>query len=413
MTDLIKLSAMFIQSVLLIATGLPLLYLLFFAVAGLFYRQPRISADPFLRKIAVLIPAYKEDGVIVETATDAIGQDYPAALYDVVVIADSLRPETIASLRLLPVKVIEVRFEKSTKTKALNSAMEQLGDEYGIAVVLDADNIMAPDFLRRINDGLQPELMAVQGHRTAKNLDTPMAILDAVSEEVNNHIFRKGHRAAGLSSAIIGSGMAFPYAFFKEMMLEVRAVGGFDKEIELRMLKEGHTIGYLEDAIVLDEKIRREEAFTNQRRRWLSAQVTYLRKDLGPAVAALLTRRNLDYFDKVLQFMLPPRILLLGAIASAAILFGLLNALLGVPPSYTFYWLAYLALIISVFLLSVPRRFYNIPTLRSLGSVPRGMYLMAKSLLRIRGANKEFIHTEHHSPDVHSSRMASQKTTAP
>ena len=413
MTDLIKISAMFMQSVLLVATGFPLMYLLFFAVAGWFYRQPRIAVDSSPRKIAVLIPAYREDGVIVHTAMDALRQDYPRELYDVVVIADSLMPETIDSLRQMPVKVIEVRFDKSTKTKALNSAMERLGDDYDIAVVLDADNLMATDFLTRINAGLQPGITALQGHRTAKNLDTPMAILDAVSEEVNNHIFRRGHRAAGLSSAIIGSGMAFPYGFFKEMMLEVRAVGGFDKEIELRMLKEGHAIGYLDDAIVLDEKIRREEAFTNQRRRWLSAQATYLRKDFGPALSALLTRGNLDYFDKVVQFMLPPRILLLGAISCAAILFVSLNILLGIPESYSYYWLAYLALIMLVFLLSVPRRFYNIPTLKALGSVPRGMFLMTKSLFRIRGANKEFIHTEHHSPVVHSTGVASRKTTTP
>jgi hypothetical protein len=29
------------------------------------------------------------------------------------------------------------------------------------------------------------------------------AILDAISEEINNNIFRKGHRVLGLSSAII------------------------------------------------------------------------------------------------------------------------------------------------------------------------------------------------------------------
>jgi hypothetical protein len=52
-------------------------------------------------------------------------------------------------------------------------------------------------------------IFAVQGHRTAKNTNNSWAILDAISEEINNNIFRKGHRVLGLSSAIIGSGMAF------------------------------------------------------------------------------------------------------------------------------------------------------------------------------------------------------------
>jgi hypothetical protein len=33
--------------------------------------------------------------------------------------------------------------------------------------------------------------------------------------------------------------MAFRYDYFKSLMATVTAVGGFDKEIELRMLKRG------------------------------------------------------------------------------------------------------------------------------------------------------------------------------
>jgi cellulose synthase/poly-beta-1,6-N-acetylglucosamine synthase-like glycosyltransferase len=45
-----------------------------------------------------------------------------------------------------PIKLIEVSFDKSTKSKALNKAMATLDQDYDIAVVLDADNVMAPDF---------------------------------------------------------------------------------------------------------------------------------------------------------------------------------------------------------------------------------------------------------------------------
>ena len=155
------------------------------------------------------------------------------------------------TLRSLPVKLIEVSFDKSTKSKALNKAMAQLTNPYDIAVVLDADNIMAPDFLQQVNTAYAAGYKAIQGHRTAKNLNTSWAVLDAVSEEINNHIVRKGHRVLGLSSAIIGSGMAFDYSYFKAIMADVKAVGGFDKEIELRMLKERNTIIYLSQACLL------------------------------------------------------------------------------------------------------------------------------------------------------------------
>ncbi len=373
----------------------PTLYIFIFASAGLFYKQRPYPSAVAPRKIAVLIPGYKEDDVIVEVAQDALAQDYPKDRVDIVIVADSFQPETLARLKELPLIVIEVKFDKSTKSKALNKAMELLTIQYDLAVVLDADNLMAPDFLAKINAAFEWNYMAVQGHRAAKNMDTPLAILDAVSEEINNHIFRKGHRVLGLSSAIIGSGMAFRYSFFKEMMASVTAIGGFDKEIELRMLKANHTIGYLNDALVFDEKVQKAEVFSNQRRRWLSAQLHYFRTDILSSCKALVTKGNLDYFDKAIQFVQPPRVLLLGAVLSALIFFIVINFFVGLPFLYSLLWLGLGLLCIMAFLFSVPGKFYNTATLKALGSLPGGMLLMIGSLLRIRGANKQFIHTKH------------------
>ncbi len=384
-----------IQIVTCVALLFPTLYIFVFAFAGLFYKQPRYSQNPKLRKIAVLIPGYKEDDVILEVANEALIQDYPHEKYDVVIIADSFLPETIARLKQLPIIVIEVKFDKSTKSKALNKAMEQLTDKYDIAVVLDADNVMAADFLTKINATFEGEYMAVQGHRAAKNMDTALAILDAASEEINNHIFRKGHRVLGLSSAIIGSGMAFNYDFFKTMMSSVTAIGGFDKEIELKMLKGRHKIEYLHDALVYDEKVQKAEVFSNQRRRWLSAQLHYFRQDIGSSVKALITKGNIDYFDKAIQFIQPPRILLLGAVLAISALFVITNYIFGVSIWYNLMWLKLAGLCVFAFLFSVPLSFYNMATLKAMLSLPKGMLLMLGSLLKIKGANKQFIHTKH------------------
>ena len=380
-----------IYAVLLLST----LYIFLFALAGLFYKQSAYPKHVGLRKIAVLIPGYKEDDVIIDVAKDALTQDYPPEMYDIVIIADSFQPETIIRLKELPIKVIEVKFDKSTKSKALNKAMEQLADNYDIAVVLDADNLMATDFLSKINAAFELNYMAVQGHRAAKNMDTPLAILDAVSEEINNHIFRKGHRVLGLSSAIIGSGMAFRYDFFKTMMSSVTAIGGFDKEIELKMLKGNHKIDYLDDALVYDEKVQKAEVFSNQRRRWLSAQLHYFRQDFGSSIEALITKGNIDYFDKAIQFIQPPRILLLGAVTLLGTLFFLINYFTGEMSFTNWLWILVVAMCIIAFLFSIPRSFYKISTLKAMASLPKGMLLMLGSLLKIKGANKQFIHTKH------------------
>jgi cellulose synthase/poly-beta-1,6-N-acetylglucosamine synthase-like glycosyltransferase len=384
-----------LQAGIMILLGLATLYIFLFSVAGLFYRQAPYPETSVSRKIAVLIPGYKEDDVIIDVATHALSQDYPKNLFDVVIIADSFLPETLAKLRELPIKVVEVSFEKSTKSKALNKAMEQLGNSYDIAIVLDADNVMARDFLKKINASFEKNIMAVQGHRTAKNMNTSLAILDAVSEEINNHIFRKGHRVLGLSSAIIGSGMAFRYGFFKELMSEVTAVGGFDKEIELKLLKDGHTIEYLNDAFVYDEKVQKAEVFSNQRRRWLSAQFYYFRKDFFKALKALILKGNVDYFDKAIQFIQPPRILLLGGVLLFGATFLILNFILGNCLCYSLMWASILISCLLSFLFSIPGTFYTKETMKALASLPKGMFLMLGSLLKIKGANKNFIHTKH------------------
>ena len=179
------------------------------------------------KRFAILIPAYREDAVIHECVHSCLEQDYPADCFDTVVISDRMQPETNASLAALPIRLVEVHFEKSTKSKSLNAAMAAIGNDYDIALVLDADNVIPYDYLSDVNDFFaNPEVEIVQTHRSAKNLNNDMALLDAISEEINNTIFRLGHAKLGLSAALIGSGMAFRYDLFRDTMADIKAVGG-------------------------------------------------------------------------------------------------------------------------------------------------------------------------------------------
>jgi cellulose synthase/poly-beta-1,6-N-acetylglucosamine synthase-like glycosyltransferase len=384
-----------LEIILIIITGLATFYILFFSVSGLFYREKKQSATSKYRKFAVLIPGYKEDGVIIDVAADALKQNYPSDFFDVVIIADSFKPETIEQLKAMPLKVIEVSFDKSTKAKALNKAMSILPNDYDVALVLDADNLMEKDFIQKMNVAFDRNFKVVQGHRTAKNMNTNLAVLDAISEEINNHLFRKGHRAVGLSSAIIGSGMAFDYQFFKNMMLDVKAIGGFDKEIELKMLKAGLVIDYLEDAYVFDEKVQDSEAFTTQRRRWLSAQFHYFAQDIGSAIKDLIVKGNVDYFVKAIQFVQPPRILLLGLVCVETLAFVPLNWFMGINSLLSAWWILIFSACVISFVFAVPVKFYNKETAKAIMDLPKGMILMLGSLLKIKGANKQFLHTPH------------------
>ncbi len=386
-----------IESALFIYLGLTAVYLLFFAIVGFYTKKAPKKVSDKIRKTAVLIPGYKEDAVIIEVAEKALLQDYPKGMFDVVIIADSFAKETLDKLKTMPLILVEVDFEVSTKAKALNIAMETIGDSYDVALVLDADNIMEPDFTSKINEAFNNGFDIVQGHRVAKNVNNSFAILDAISEEINNYIFRKAHRSIGLSSALIGSGMAFDYNLFKNSMRGIDAIGGFDKQLEMYYLKNNYTIEYVADAIVKDEKVQKSEVFANQRRRWLSAQFIYFGKNIGSAIVHLLTKANFDYFDKVIQMGQLPRIILLGLIGLITMFYALVNIVFPENIFFTnFYqWALMLLIIVLALLFSVPKVFYNKTTLNALLTLPKGFILMFVSMLKFKGANKKFIHTQH------------------
>jgi cellulose synthase/poly-beta-1,6-N-acetylglucosamine synthase-like glycosyltransferase len=361
-----------------------------------------------------MIPGYKEDRVIIDVAQDALLQDYPKELYEVIVIADQFKADTLEALRALPIRVVEVVFEVSKKSKALNKCMEVIGDEWDIAMILDADNIMAHDVLTRINDAFNKGFSAVQGHRMAKNTNTTFAILDAVSEEINNSIFRKGHRVLGLSSALIGSGMAIDYTIYKRLMAGIDSVGE-DKELEMKLLQERILIEYEENAHIYDEKTQKSEVFVNQRRRWIAAQLSHFREFFFDGLFNLLKHGNLDYFDKVIQMIQPPRILLSGSLFIITVISGLVHFLnFEIVGDYFslgfYYWFTAFILTALTLSISVPGQFYNKKTFIALLSLPYGFILMVISLLKIKGASKKFIHTTH-SIESNTIKKGSNKTS--
>jgi cellulose synthase/poly-beta-1,6-N-acetylglucosamine synthase-like glycosyltransferase len=407
--ELVTLLVNVIEVILYIYLGLAAFYFLLFAFLGVLPYRRKVHTAPAMRKIAVLIPGYKEDFVIIEVAEASLKQTYPSEFFNVIIVADSFKPETIRELKKLPLMVVEVVFEKSTKSKSLNAAMKEIGDDYDIALVLDADNIMAPDFLEKINQAFESGFLAVQGHRVAKNMNNSMAVLDSISEEINNHIFRKGHRVAGMASGLIGSGMAFQYGMFKKRMTEIQAIGGFDKELELTMMRDGIKIEYLDDAFVLDEKVQDKAVFENQRRRWLAAQFIYFRRFALDGIVRFFTRFNIDFLDKVYQMVMPPRILLLGAVTIITAIIGVASLLGGhlfrESMALGFiYWFFMWAITVLAFAFAVHRKFYTRQTLMAVLTLPVGFWLMFKLLFRLKGANKTFIHTQHGVPGANSKK---------
>lgn len=377
------------EMIVFIILAINIVYLLIFSIASLFRHKSTTEKVESTKRIAILIPAYKEDGVIMECVESCLNQNYPTHSYDTVVISDRMEEQTNEELAKLPLTLVRVYFESSTKAKALNFAMSEIGDKYDIAIILDADNTISPEFLNEINSTFDKEgVQIVQAHRCAKNTNTPLALLDAVSEEINNSIFRKGHANLGFSAALIGSGMAFDYALFKQTMLTIDAVGGFDRALELTLMRKGIRIFYLPYSDVLDEKVQRSEDFSRQRRRWMSAQVHYLQKSYKQIPKAI-AERKWDFCDKVFQQVSIPRLMLLGF----SFIITAVVTLISVESSVK--WWVLFAILMLAMILAIPKKLARKELFMAIIQLPYFFVLMAANIFKLKGANKKFIHTKH------------------
>ena len=371
---------------------LNVLYLLFFALAGrrrLPALPPLQPAAP-LQRMCVLMPAYHADAVILETAPAAIGHAY-AGLARVHVVADGLLPATHTALRAMGAEVQEVSFVKSTKGQALRAALDALPpDTYDVAVILDVDNVMAPGFLAQVNHAFAAGYRVVQGHRTAKNLDSPFAVLDACNEEINNHFFRQGPASLGLSAALIGSGMAFEVNYLTTLLADIGDTAGEDKELDFRLARDQVLVGYLPEAYVYDEKIPNAHVFTTQRTRWLALQLEVLRKYFGPGLREL-RHGNWGFFNKLVQAMLVPRLLMLGLLGLLLVASLVASPWLLSP----WVWATLLAGTGAALLLALPARLYSWPVARALWHLPLALGAMVRALLQLKKAKASFLPTPH------------------
>jgi len=364
-------------------------YIFLFAFFSMFDSRKRMvytTASKQL-KYVVLIPAYKEDLVILDAVKSLLAQKFPKPNYDIVVISDKMKDETNLMLSNNPITLLEINPERSSKAYALNQAVDYLsGRTYDAIIILDADNIVEPDFLTEINMAFCYGELAVQAHRLAKNLNNDMAILDAISEEINNSIFRKGHVNIGLSSALIGSGMAFQFNWFCNNV-KYLTTAGEDKELERLLLKDGVFINYLSETYVFDEKTQKSGTFFNQRRRWIASQYgAFLAsvKDIPKAIRTL----NIDYLDKIFQWILLPRVVILGIILILTVITFIIDL------RFSLKWGLLLVTVLVSFAMATPDYLVNLRSIKAMRMIPMIFLMMCVNFLRLKGVNNNFIHTK-------------------
>lgn len=310
-----------IDWILFIPVAGTVLYLGIFSVASLFTRDTVQDKAKTQNRFAIIIPSHKQDSVIEQAVVSILSQDYPQRLFDVVVVSDHQSEITNMRLAQYPITLLTPDFAESTKAKSLQYAILKLPEFkiYDIALVLDADNIVEQDFLSKVNDAFETAATkAIQMHRISRNRDTAAARMGSIFEEINNNIFRKGHINMGISAALAGSGTAYDFTWFKTNVMKAKTAGE-DKELEALLLKQGFFIDYFDNILLYGEKKRTTSTMNEQHGRWTLQQFQNLLKNIQYLPGAFL-RKQYDWADKLIQWMLMPRTSMIGIMMFMSIL---------------------------------------------------------------------------------------------
>lgn len=268
-----------------------------------------------MNRFVILIPAYKQDNVIEQTVLSVLSQAYPQRMFDVTVISDHQNEITNMKLAQYPITLLTPDFEESTKAKSLQYAILNLPEFkiYDAVIILDGDNIIEQDFLDQVNNAFEiAATKAIQTHRISKNRDTAAARMDAIFEEINNAIFRRGHICCGLSAALAGSGTVFDFNWYKINVMRTRT-SGEDKELEALLMRQDIFVDYFDDIYVYGEKKRTTSKLNEQRGRWATQQFANLFRNIKFLPGAIL-RKQYNLADKLIQWMLVPRTNMVGII---------------------------------------------------------------------------------------------------
>lgn len=335
--------------ILFILISLTVLYLGIFAIASLFSRHSETPKTKKENRFIVLIPSYKNGKSLLMTVKSVLGQSYSQRQFDVTVIADHEDEMTMFHLAQQPITLLTPNFAKSSRTKSFQLAINNLPQFkiYDAVMILEAGDVVEPEFIEQMNDAYEAAgTKAVQAHKLSLNRDTTTARLSAVFEEINNSIFRRGHITLGLPAALASSGMVFDFKWFKSYIQGAKASWG-EKELEAMLTRQHIYVDYFDKISVYNEKARQAEDFTRQHRSIIMTQYKSILRNIRFLPMAIMNR-HYDMIDKLIQWMLIPRMLLMAVIIFMGIVvpFIYLTAALK--------WWGLFAIVILIFAIATP-----------------------------------------------------------
>jgi peptidoglycan-N-acetylglucosamine deacetylase len=252
--------------------------LLFIGAAAVYDRlREKIFGKPaevasYKPKVAVLIPAYNEEKVIVRTVHAALNSSYPNLR--VIVIDDGSRDRTLEVARNAFAeeeaegRVLILTKPNSGKAAALNYGIEHIEDAE-LFVGIDADTIIASDAIARlVPHFINPKVGAIAGNAKVGNRVNLWTRWQALEYITSQNFERRALDVLGAVSVVPGAIGAWRVS-------AVREVGGYqldtvaeDADLTMALLRRGYRVEYEDMALAYTEAPTNANGLMRQRFRW-------------------------------------------------------------------------------------------------------------------------------------------------
>ena len=305
------------------AVALTSVYLTALGVAALTAAPARPPRDHRSHRFAILVPAHDEAEVIERLLASLSVQTYPQSRFDVFVVADNCADDTASRARRAGA-IVHERSDATLRSKghALRWLLDRVRahGEYDAYVVFDADSLVAPDFLERMDARLGTGSLAIQGHyRVLNSSESSVAALREAALASLHYLRPKGRAALGLSCGLKGNGMCFRADILHRYGWE--GVGlAEDVEHHLALVRHGVRVDFAPEAVVrADMPVTLAQA-RSQNLRWEGGRLRTIREAALPLLGRGLLHRNPVAVDAAVEQMIPPLSVALGASVVAGML---------------------------------------------------------------------------------------------
>jgi cellulose synthase/poly-beta-1,6-N-acetylglucosamine synthase-like glycosyltransferase len=293
------------------------------------------------RRFVIMLSAHNEEAVIGSLLDSLAAQRYPSDRYQVHIVANNCTDRTAAIVQASDLAVCHERLDGDLATKgaALSWLWQRVSAETtagDVVLILDADNVVAPDFLDEMNQLFERGCRVVQSTRRAKNADDSWASqLDGISEALWNRLDQEGRMFLGLSATLAGSGMAFEREVFAWLMRDGAPGLLEDIEWQARLMLAKITVGYASRASVFDEKTSDISQVSRQRKRWVAGAAVAARQYGWPLLLESIMSRDIRLAIAAFGVTKPPRSILF---ALLGLLLALAIAVPGTPGLLPWMW---------------------------------------------------------------------------